>query len=139
LLQVKSRLLAKTKGLTSSSAQGADNDKVSSTQSKGPVEPASTMMAGGGRQGTPAIVEARQDPAPTVDATVGTLGMQGPAPAKDKPSVGLQDVSLEGLTEEEKDEKVRREGIGAAFFSSIHVKRLALKTEQLNKIWVCRS
>jgi len=114
--EVKAKLMGKVKGITNSGgsnttspAKDANNsakDEISSSPSKGPVEPTSTMMDGRGRQGTPAVLDAKQGTPATVDATVGTLG--GGPPANPTGSVGVQDVSLEGLTEEEKDEKIMK-------------------------------
>ena len=127
MTQVKAKLMGKVKGITNSGgsnatspAKDANNsakDEISSSPSKGPVEPTSTMMAGRGRQGTPAIIDAKQDTPATVDATVGTLG--GAPPANPTGSIGVQDVSLEGLTEEEKDEKVFVQRSLSAFMWSI--------------------
>ena len=125
MIQVKAKLMGKVKGITNSGgsnttspakdANKSAKDEIASSPSKGPVEPTSTMMDGRGRQGTPAIID-QGNPA-TVDATVGTLGA---APsASQKAAIGMQDVSLEGLTEEEKEEKVFVQRSLSAFMSSI--------------------
>lgn len=117
MIQVKAKLMGKVKGITNSGgsnttspakdANKSAKDEIASSPSKGPVEPTSTMMDGRGRQGTPAII----------DATVGTLGAA--PPANQEAAIGMQDVSLEGLTEEEKDEKVFVQRSLSAFMSSI--------------------